>query len=64
MNLEHRVRSSVLLSKLNIHINKKQVYRCIRMLTDEVVQEESATGFSKRTQALRNKIARLKDQVG
>ncbi len=61
MERSHLLTNSQLLANLNTYINEDQVSDSIIELKNDLNRIESATGPSKRTNKMRNEIAKLED---
>jgi hypothetical protein len=63
MNREYLITNSVLLANLDTYINEDQISGSIIELNNEINRIESVSGPSRRTNKMRNEIAKLEDQL-
>ncbi len=63
MDRGHLVDNCRLLRNLNTYIDEDRLMRSISQLHNEVYKIESVSGRSRRTNKLRNEIAKLEDQL-
>ena len=63
MDRRHLVDNCQLLRNLNTYIDEDRLMRSISQLRNEVFKIESVSGRSRRTNKMRNEIAKLEDQL-